>query len=137
VSLAARLRRKTSDAHRAAERSALVVEMMAGRLQRGRYVLLLRNLLPVYQLLEGADDPVLRAYRDRVAELAGRAPLLLAAHAYVRYLGDLSGGRMLGRAMRRSLGVSRVRGPRVLRVPRDRECRIGPGPVPERARRAA
>ena len=117
MSLAARLRRETSDAHRAAERSALVVEMMAGRLQRGRYVLLLRNLLPVYQLLESADDPVLprfplasiarsdalandlttlhgqawadevpllpagRAYRDRVAKLAGRAPLLLAAHA--------------------------------------------------------
>jgi heme oxygenase (biliverdin-producing, ferredoxin) len=113
----ARLRRETSDAHRAAERSALVVEMMAGRLQRGRYVILLRNLLPVYQLLESAEDPVLprfplasiarsdalahdlaalhgqawadevpllragRAYRDRVAELASQAPLLLAAHA--------------------------------------------------------
>lgn len=34
-------------------------------------------------------------YAARLAELDGRDPLLLVAHAYVRYLGDLSGGQIL------------------------------------------
>ena len=37
--------------------------------------------------------------------LATRAPLLLGAHAYVRYLGDLSGGQMLTRVVTKSLGL--------------------------------
>ena len=40
------------------------------------------------------------AYRDRI-ERAGQRPHLLVAHHYTRYLGDLSGGRMLARALRR------------------------------------
>lgn len=35
--------------------------------------------------------------------LSRTQPLLLAAHAYVRYLGDLSGGQMLARVVARSL----------------------------------
>ncbi len=38
------------------------------------------------------------AYRDRI-EAATAAPELLVAHHYTRYLGDLSGGRMLARAL--------------------------------------
>ena len=34
-------------------------------------------------------------YAQRLHELADRDPALLAAHAYVRYMGDLSGGQML------------------------------------------
>ena len=37
------------------------------------------------------------AYADRLHLLAQQQPALLAAHAYVRYLGDLAGGQMLRR----------------------------------------
>ena len=40
------------------------------------------------------------AYRERI-EHAGQRPHRLVAHHYTRYLGDLSGGRMLARALRR------------------------------------
>jgi heme oxygenase len=36
-----------------------------------------------------------RAYVERLHSLADHDPALLAAHAYVRYLGDLSGGQVL------------------------------------------
>ena len=41
--------------------------------------------------------PAMRDYCDRLQALAQRQPQLLAAHAYVRYLGDLSGGQVLRR----------------------------------------
>lgn len=43
------------------------------------------------------------AYTKRIKEVASDAPHLLIAHAYVRYLGDLSGGRILKRITQRSL----------------------------------
>ncbi|MFC4783211.1 biliverdin-producing heme oxygenase [Nocardioides sp. MAHUQ-72] len=46
-------------------------------------------------------SPAAAAYRVRI-ELAGERPHLLVAHHYTRYLGDLSGGRMLAQALRRS-----------------------------------
>lgn len=50
--------------------------------------------------------PAALAYRQRLEEIADSQPALLAAHAYVRYLGDLSGGQILYRlvAERLSLG---------------------------------
>ncbi|MGE0329403.1 MAG: heme oxygenase (biliverdin-producing) [Ramlibacter sp.] len=42
-------------------------------------------------------------YRQRLHELARSRPALLAAHAYVRYLGDLSGGQLLSGIVSRSL----------------------------------
>ena len=44
-------------------------------------------------------------YAGHLRALAARAPLLLGAHAYVRYLGDLSGGQMLTRVVTQSLGL--------------------------------
>ena len=41
--------------------------------------------------------PAALAYVQRLRALAQSAPVLLAAHAYVRYLGDLHGGQMLAR----------------------------------------
>lgn len=52
-----------------------------------------------------AVDPVrtAREYADRLRTLATKDPGLLAAHAYVRYLGDLSGGQLLRERVRKML----------------------------------
>ena len=42
-------------------------------------------------------------YAAHLEYLAERSPSLLGAHAYVRYLGDLSGGQMLNRIVAKSL----------------------------------
>ena len=49
--------------------------------------------------------PAAQAYAGRLHHLAQAQPALLAAHAYVRYLGDLSGGQALGRVVRRAYGL--------------------------------
>jgi heme oxygenase len=50
-----------------------------------------------------ADDleasPAAVAYGKRLREIAAASPELLVAHSYVRYLGDLSGGQVLKRAV--------------------------------------
>lgn len=50
--------------------------------------------------------PAGAAYAERVTASGAARPPLLAAHAYVRYLGDLSGGRMLGRTIARGLRLA-------------------------------
>lgn len=52
------------------------------------------------------SSPAADRYRVRIEE-AGTTPPLLVAHHYTRYLGDLSGGRMLAQALRRSYGLDR------------------------------
>ena len=62
--------------------------------------------------LYGADWSVLelmtatRMYVERLRQVADDAPGLLVAHAYVRYLGDLSGGRILRQIVADSFGLS-------------------------------
>jgi heme oxygenase len=51
---------------------------------------------------ELALQPAAAAYVARLRELDGSQPELLLAHAYVRYLGDLSGGQMLSGIVARS-----------------------------------
>lgn len=46
--------------------------------------------------------PATQAYVARLRELDAGEPGLLLAHAYVRYLGDLSGGQMLRRVVARN-----------------------------------
>jgi heme oxygenase len=68
--------------------------------------------------LRGADWPFLpltasmRSYVARLESLDRDRPVLLAAHAYVRYLGDLSGGQMLDRVVRGALGLAGDEGAR-------------------------
>ncbi len=46
----------------------------------------------------------MREYAARIEEIAAVRPALLSAHAYVRYMGDLSGGQILREIVRRALG---------------------------------
>jgi heme oxygenase len=73
----------------------------------------LRRRTPIesdLQALAGPAWPRLQApeaaarYAARLNDLTARQPLLLAAHAYVRYLGDLSGGQLLAGIVERSVG---------------------------------
>jgi len=44
-----------------------------------------------------------RDYVERLEQIAKKDPILLLAHAYTRYLGDLSGGKVLARVARKAL----------------------------------
>lgn len=48
-------------------------------------------------------SPATQDYLDRIDTVAKERPLLLLAHAYTRYLGDLSGGKILARVAKRAL----------------------------------
>lgn len=147
------LREHTAAAHRRVESTPFVRALLAGRMERAGYTLLLRSLHEVYAALEAAlpgepalaplHDPALPrspalgadltllhgpgwrdelaprpeaiAYAAHLGGLAGSQPLLLAAHAYVRYLGDLSGGQVLGRVVQRSYGLEAEAGTRFYR----------------------
>ena len=50
--------------------------------------------------------PSVLVYTERLRELGVSSPALLSAHAYVRYLGDLSGGQMLRDIVVRSLQLA-------------------------------
>ncbi len=57
-------------------------------------------------------QPAALRYVARLQDLERAAPERLAAHAYVRYLGDLSGGRMLRAIVAPSLGLDAAAGMR-------------------------
>lgn len=59
---------------------------------------------------EIAVVPAARDYAAHLRDLDAAAPLHLAAHAYVRYLGDLSGGQMLTQRVARQLDLADGRG---------------------------
>ena len=50
-------------------------------------------------------QPATLRYVARLHALDATRPGLLAAHSYVRYLGDLSGGQVLGRIVREAFGL--------------------------------
>lgn len=66
--------------------------------------------------LGGPADAVLPAaalaYAAHLQALAADRPALLAAHAYVRYLGDLAGGQALGRIARQTYALPGAAGTR-------------------------
>lgn len=139
--LSAVLKRETRAAHRRAESSGFIRQLIHREADLAGYICHLRNLLPVYAVLESrlaalAHQPAFAiighpslyrriAIENDLAALAGNdwassVPLLpaarkyagriesadaagVAAHAYVRYLGDLNGGSILRRLLRESL----------------------------------
>ena len=46
-----------------------------------------------------------KEYVERIRSIADANPILLIAHAYTRYLGDLSGGKVLQRVAKKALGL--------------------------------
>jgi heme oxygenase len=50
--------------------------------------------------------PAAQVYAARIDALAAHGSPALAAHAYVRYLGDLHGGQVLARQVARALGLA-------------------------------
>lgn len=56
--------------------------------------------------LEARLAAAVAAYVSRLSTVAATRPELLVAHAYVRHLGDLSGGQILGAIVARTLAVA-------------------------------
>ncbi len=52
-----------------------------------------------------APSAAARRYAAHIQEIAADSPALLVAHAYTRYLGDLSGGQVLKSLLRRALAL--------------------------------
>jgi heme oxygenase len=145
VSVVAALYIGTKTLHVDAERSGIIRDLLRGDATRDGYILLQRNLLPVYQALElglerhrdtpslqvlanyrldrataltadltalcggsFADVPLLpagEAYAQRIKACAEGDGARLIAHAYTRYLGDLSGGQILKRLLAQRPGL--------------------------------
>ena len=55
-------------------------------------------------------SPAVKDYINRMEEVGRIDPLLLLSHAYTRYLGDLSGGKVLSRIARRALNLDGYNG---------------------------
>jgi heme oxygenase len=45
-------------------------------------------------------------YLTRIREISANDPVLLVAHAYTRYMGDLSGGQILKKIAKESMGLN-------------------------------
>lgn len=52
-----------------------------------------------------APHPLAQSYAAHLRALGDTAPSLLLAHAWLRYLGDLNGGQVVGRIVRESLAI--------------------------------
>lgn len=143
---AAVLREGTKAAHREAERSGFIADLIRNRATRDGYATFLRNLEPAYAVMESAltlrrDDALFAPFADprlfrhaalvrdleaiagpdwastralvpeaeayaRAIEAASHGDGVgLVAHAYARYLGDLSGGQILKPLLSRTLGL--------------------------------
>ncbi|KAJ7451631.1 hypothetical protein FB451DRAFT_1525123 [Mycena latifolia] len=62
---------------------------------------------PIHLELTAAQPPVLTVYIARIEALADAPdPAPLLGHAYVRYLGDLSGGQIMQRAFSKAYGLA-------------------------------
>jgi len=122
--LSAALFGQTHALHAKAERSGIVSDILTRRVSAKGYALFLRNLAPAYRRLEIGLERHRRTpgvgtfarqelYRSAALEtdlvaLSGTGwQEALPPHAYVRYLGDLSGGQIMKRLLAESLGLAK------------------------------
>lgn len=54
--------------------------------------------------------PACEKYLARIREISANDPVLLVAHAYTRYMGDLSGGQILKKIAKESMGLEEGNG---------------------------
>eukprot|EP00521_Asterionellopsis_glacialis_P010498 CAMPEP_0195290310 /NCGR_PEP_ID=MMETSP0707-20130614/6223_1 /TAXON_ID=33640 /ORGANISM="Asterionellopsis glacialis, Strain CCMP134" /LENGTH=566 /DNA_ID=CAMNT_0040350423 /DNA_START=96 /DNA_END=1793 /DNA_ORIENTATION=+ len=59
------------------------------------------------QTTNNTMSPATQDYVDRIHHIAKTDPLMLLSHAYTRYLGDLSGGKILARVARRAMDLDK------------------------------
>eukprot|EP00063_Salmo_salar_P074884 XP_014049719.1 PREDICTED: heme oxygenase 2-like [Salmo salar] len=52
---------------------------------------------------QGSCSPATQRYVERIHQVGQEEPVLLVAHAYTRYMGDLSGGQVLKKVAQRAL----------------------------------
>lgn len=57
-----------------------------------------------------SPSPACQVYVDRIHEISASDPELLIAHAYTRYIGDLSGGQILKNIARRAMNLPKGQG---------------------------
>jgi len=60
---------------------------------------------PAHQTLISSPPPAFHAYISRLTHLVEEEPRKLLAHSYVRYMGDLSGGQITRRNIRKAYGL--------------------------------
>lgn len=60
--------------------------------------------------LRGSISPKTQSYIDHIEAVAKTKPMLLAAQAYVRYLGDLSGGQAIQKVIAKTFSLSNEEG---------------------------
>jgi heme oxygenase (biliverdin-producing, ferredoxin) len=60
---------------------------------------------PIHKTLAASPPKAYSAYTSRIEHLANNDPSRLLAHAYVRYLGDLSGGQFIKRRIIKAYGL--------------------------------
>jgi heme oxygenase len=56
---------------------------------------------------DSIESPACRDYVERLRTITEQDPLLLLAHSYTRYLGDLSGGKILARVARKAMNLGK------------------------------
>lgn len=65
---------------------------------------------PIHQTLISSPPPPFHAYISRLTHLVEEEPRRLLAHSYIRYMGDLSGGQIMKRNVRKAYDLTDERG---------------------------
>jgi heme oxygenase len=60
---------------------------------------------PIHQTLVSSIPPAFHAYISRLTHLIEKEPRRLLAHSYIRYMGDLSGGQVMKRNIRKAYSL--------------------------------
>jgi heme oxygenase len=146
VAFSARIRAESAAAHRSAEESTFVSDLLDGRLPLACYTELLAQTYFLYEALEDAGQamagdpvagpfvspellrrpalaadlellagadwrstshplPATERYCRRLRDAAHHNAPIFIAHHYIRYLGDLSGGQIIRRSLKKVYGL--------------------------------